>query len=326
MRTHGMPGLLLALVVLAGSGCEAPLKPESKKAQDSASASPSPQAGPSTGPSPRPGASTPSSTPSATPLQPPPSLNVPEISLPPKQTGSVLGGDISWPQCPAGMGIPQKQSQGSPMPVDAARYVVLGLTNGPAFYPNPCLASQTQWVRSRGLMAAAYSVISTPEPRHLAAYKDKGPYDGSTTLGALGNVGYQQARFNLATMKAAGLRSPIVWLDVEPVPDFDWPADTTANAAVVKGAARGYTDAGFTIGAYSTQALWARVVGDLRLGIPEWRAAGQTSRAEALRRCGPDRMFQGGQSVLGQWVEAGRDMNVTCPGISSDMGRWFHQY
>ena len=95
---------------------------------------------------------------------------------------------------------------------------------------------------------------------------------------------------------------------------------------MVRGAARGYTDAGFRIGAYSTQALWQHVVGDLRLGIPEWRAAGQTSRAEALRRCGPDRMFQGGASVLGQWVEAGRDMNVTCPGTSAEMLRWFHQY
>ena len=60
------------------------------------------------------------------------------------------------------MGIPQKQGQGSPMPVDAARYVILGLTNGPGFYPNPCLASQVAWVKSRHLMAAAYSVISTP--------------------------------------------------------------------------------------------------------------------------------------------------------------------
>jgi hypothetical protein len=37
-------------------------------------------------------------------------------------------------------------------------------------------------------------------------------------------------------------------------------------------------------------------------------------------------MFQGGPSVLGQWVEAGRDLNLTCPGISANLGRWFHQY
>ena len=224
------------------------------------------------------------------------------------------------------MGIPQKQGQGSPMPVDQARYVILGLTNGPGFYPNPCLASQVAWVRSRHLLAAAYSVISTPQPGDLEKYGGRGPFDANTAAGRLGNVGYQQANFNLATMKRAGLESPIIWLDVEPVPEFDWPPDTTANAAVVRGAARGYTDAGFRIGAYSTQALWEHVVGNLRLGVPEWRAAGQTSRAEALRRCGADRMFQGGDSVLAQWVEAGRDLNVNCPGTSLQLPRWFHQY
>jgi hypothetical protein len=329
MRTHRLPArlptrlavLLVGLLVVAAlTGCEAPLKPESKKSEKAAGASPSPTtaAPPS---SPAPSATEPAAPPTAVP-----SVDVPEVSVPPRSTGPVLGADISWPQCPKGMGIPQKQGQGSPMPVDAARYVILGLTNGPGFYPNPCLASQVQWVKDRHLMAAAYSVISTPEPRHLAAYGSKGPFDGRTRLGALSNVGYQQARFNLSTMRAAGLQSPIVWLDVEPVPEFDWPADPTANAAVVRGAARGYTDAGFAIGAYSTQALWQHVVGDLRLGIPEWRAAGQTSRAEALRRCGPERMFQDGDGVLGQWVEDGRDQNVTCPGTSAQMGRWFHQY
>ena len=317
MRTAG--AALLLMVALAGTACEAPLAPESKKADASPSASPSPE--PDTAPTDAP------TSPSATPL---PSQTVPSIKVPkiPKarDLGPVLGADISWPQCPKGMGIPQKRSQGSPMPVDEARYVIIGLTNGPGFYPNPCLASQVQWVKSRHLMAAAYSVISTPRAGDLEQYGGKGPFNGSNRLGAHSNVGYQQAVFNLATMKRAGLQTPIVWLDVEPVPEFDWPADTTANAAVVRGAARGYTDAGFRIGAYSTQALWQHVVGDLRLGIPEWRAAGQTSRAEALRRCGKERMFQGGQSVLGQWVEAGRDMNITCPGTSANLSRWFHQY
>ena len=311
--------MLLLLLALVGTGCEAPLAPESKKAEPTASpsASPRPDAAPSD--------AAPSPSPTPLPSQTVPSIKIPKIPKP-RDLGPVLGADVSWPQCPPGMGIPQKRSHGAPMPVDAARYVIIGLTNGPAFYPNPCLKSQTDWVRSRNLLAGAYSVISYPEQRHFDAYKNKGPYDASTRLGALSNVGYQQAVFNLANMKRAGLRSPVIWLDVEPVPDFDWPRDLAANAAVVKGAARGYTDGGFRIGAYSTQALWQHVVGDLQLGIPEWRAAGQTSRAEALRRCGVDRMFQGGEAVLGQWVEADRDMNVTCPGASIDLLRWFHQY
>ena len=50
------------------------------------------------------------------------------------------------------------------------------------------------------------------------------------------------------------------------------------------------------------------MVGDLSLGVPEWRAAGKTSQAEALSRCGSDWMIQGGTGVLAQWVEDGRDV------------------
>ena len=112
------------------------------------------------------------------------------------------------------------------------------------------------------------------------------------------------------------------------MPQFDWPSDTEANAAVVRGAARGYTDAGLRIGVYSTQAMWQGVVGDLRLGVPEWRAAGQTSRAEAERRCRPDRSIQGGAGILTQWVQDGRDLDVTCPGAVTttvELARWFHR-
>ena len=238
----------------------------------------------------------------------------------------VLGADISWPQCPVGMGIPLKESKGAPPPVEEAQYVVLGLTNGPGFYPNPCLADQVADVRARNRMAAAYSVVSYPEPERLARHADDGPYDGSTRLGALANNGYAQAVYNLRTMRAAGLVTPMIWIDVEPVPNFEWSSDLEANAVVVSGMARGYREAGYEIGVYSTTYLWDIVVGDLALGVPEWRAAGQTSREAALAACGPDRVIQGGEPVMGQWVEANRDMNVTCPGISLELERWFHQY
>ncbi|CAN5465946.1 hypothetical protein BH09ACT12_BH09ACT12_36590 [soil metagenome] len=246
--------------------------------------------------------------------------------LSPGSDEAVLGADISWPQCPVGMGIPEKRSTGAPPPVESAQYVVLGLTNGPGFYPNPCLAEQVADVRSRERMAAAYSVVSYPEPDRLTEHADDGPYDGGTRLGALANNGYAQADFNLSTMRSSGLLSPIVWIDVEPVPDFAWSADRVANAAVVEGMARGYREAGFAVGVYSTPYLWDVVVGDLSLGVPEWRAAGQTSRAAALATCASDRDIQGGAAVLGQWVEAGRDMNVTCPGVGLAMEQWFHQY
>jgi hypothetical protein len=238
----------------------------------------------------------------------------------------VLGGDISWPQCPRGMGIPERRTLGAPMPLKEVRYVVVGLTNGPGFSANPCLADQVDWARRHRLLTAAYAVASYPDARAVARYGTDGPFDASTRLGALANTGYQQARFNVASMVDAGLRSPFVWIDVEPVPDFEWSADPVANAAVVRGAARGYVDAGYRIGVYSTPHLWGQIVDDLVLGVPEWRAAGETSRAEAEERCGDDWAIQGGDPVLAQWLENARDHNVTCSGVHRELTRWFHSY
>lgn len=100
------------------------------------------------------------------------------------------GGDVSWPQCPRGAGIPERRTLGLPMPLPTARFVVLGLTNGPAFFPNPCLAEQVAWVRERGLLAGAYAVATFPDDRTRAAYAEEGPFDGSREHDDLRNVGY----------------------------------------------------------------------------------------------------------------------------------------
>ncbi len=229
----------------------------------------------------------------------------------PPRDGPVLGADISWPQCPAGMGIPHKISTGAPMPREDAEYVVFGLTNGPGFHANPCLADQVAYARERGLLVAAYSVISWPDEAAQEQY------------GGLQEAGRAQAQFNLRSMTAAGLDSPIIWLDVEQVPHYEWSTSTAANAEVVLGAAQGYADAGYRVGVYSTPAIWAGIVGDLSLGVPEWRAAGQTSQEEALSRCGNDWRIQGGDAVLAQWVEDSRDRNITCPGAEKLLGEYF---
>ncbi len=300
---------VLALLVLV-SGCAAPLAPKSKQkdaaAHATTSASPSDAASPTAPPA------SPSPDPLAT-VSPPPKVTIPPVSPLAKVSGPLHGQDVSWPQCPPGMGIPEKRSAGLPMPETSAQFIVIGLTNGPGFVANPCIADQVAFARDRKLLTAAYSVISGPtrfSPRGLTGER----------------LGYQQARYNIATMKRVGLVTPIVWLDVESVPHFDWGGDKQANAAVIRGAAQGYTDAGYAVGVYSTPFLYAGVAGGLRLNVPEWRAAGQTSEAEARSRCGSTWVIQGGRGVLGQWVDSGRDRNVTCPGATAQLARWFHQY
>lgn len=225
-----------------------------------------------------------------------------------------VGRDISWPNCPRGMGIPQRRTLGKPMPPPGTDYVVIGLTNGPGFYPNPCLAYQVAYARELNLWAAAYAVVTYPTPSELTQYGGAGPHASNTKEGRLRNAGWAQARKNIANMRAAGLESPIIWVDVEPVlPPSPWSDDIAANRFVVEGAIGGYRAAGLEVGVYSTTYLWQSIVGATSYGLPEWRAAGQATKAEALARCTTG-TIQGGDAVLGQWATPDVDFDVLCPG------------
>ena len=72
---------------------------------------------------------------------PSPSLTVPSLSIPAQPSGPVLGGDVSWPQCPKGMGIPQKRSRACRCRIAVGEVrASSGSPTGPGFTPNPCLA------------------------------------------------------------------------------------------------------------------------------------------------------------------------------------------
>jgi hypothetical protein len=226
-----------------------------------------------------------------------------------------IGRDIGWPNCPKGMGIPQRRTLGNPMPPASARYVIIGLTNGPAFYPNPCLRDQVAYARAHHMWASAYSVITYPTSSQLAKYGGAGPSTKPGLAGRLWNTGWAQARQNVANMHAAGLVPPTMWLDVEPVrPPAPWSRSTSANRTVLEGAIAAYRKAGLQLGVYSTPYLWRSVVGDVRYGFPEWRAAGPTSIKNALAVCRGDDI-QGGDPVMGQWSNVEVDFNVFCPGV-----------
>jgi hypothetical protein len=227
-------------------------------------------------------------------------------------TTLVTGGDVSWPQCPEGMGIPARRSLGLPMPGDAAAFVVIGLTNGPAFTPNPCLASQVQWARERRLPTSAYAVATWPTARQLTRYGHGGPFAGTTRRSRLRNVGWAEGRYNLARLASAGLAVPHVWIDVEHYSIRPWSGSRRDNRALVRGVVRAYQDAGVATGFYSTSLQWGQIVGSTRWGLPEWHTAGPTGRATALARC-TERSFQGGPVVLAQWWTDTRDHDLVCP-------------
>jgi hypothetical protein len=248
---------------------------------------------------------------------PPEAPQRPADPVPDRRTAT--GRDVSWPNCPRGMGIPARRSLGLPMPPPSTTFVVIGLTNGPAFHPNPCLRSQVDYARRHRMWTAAYAVVTYPTRQQFAQYGDAGPRPGATRRDRLWNTGWAQARQNLTAMRAAGLRSPIVWVDVEPVsPPAPWSGRLRENRAVLEGSLAAYRRAGLRVGLYSTPTMWRSIVGGVRYGLPEWRTAGLSTRRAALAACGPTRRFQGGTPVLSQWYTDREDFDMLCPGRPVD--------
>lgn len=224
---------------------------------------------------------------------------------------TATGYDVSWPNCPKGMGIPGRRTLGLPMPQADAQYVIAGLTNGAAFTPNPCLAGQVAWAEARELWLGAYAITTYPSAAELAAHGGTG-----TLAQRLHRVGRAQAAFDLQVMRVAGLHAPMVWVDVEPNSARPWSRDAAANNAVVDGVVAGLEEAGLRVGFYSYASGWRTITGDRRDPVrPTWVPAGLTSRATALDRCRTP-SFSGGPVWFAQWTDDVRDFNVSCPGTT----------
>jgi hypothetical protein len=233
------------------------------------------------------------------------------------------GADVSWPNCPKGAGIKHRRTQGQPMPGRRARFVVVGVTNGPGFHPNPCLAGQLAWVKRHHRRLGGYAMTTYPQPRQLRRYGAAGPFPTRGALGRLSNAGYAEAAYNIRTMTRLGMKVPMLWVDVEPYPFFPWTANHTANRAVVRGAIRRYREAGLRIGLYTYANGWRAVVGNWRLpGFPAWATAGHTNARHARAMCG-HRGPSGGRTWIAQWYTTHQDFDVLCRKAPRDTSRIF---
>lgn len=240
----------------------------------------------------------------------------------PTVAAGVRGADLSWPNCPKGMGVPGRRTQGLPLPWNTAQYWIVGLTNGRAFTRNPCLSWHLRAAAQRAVLASAYTMLSYPNKAERAIHGASGPFGTATYADRIANVGYAQAAFALDTMSAAGFASPFVWIDVEPRAERRWSKNVVNNQALIRGAVQAVTDRGLGAGVYTYALAWARLTGGLQLDLPLW-APGHSraktfkaKRAQTLASCARV-SFTGGPLVLTQWVSGTRDHDITCPAISA---------
>ena len=224
---------------------------------------------------------------------------------------TAYGNDISWPQCPSSQG-----GYDLPGPTPGASFAVLGLTDGGSFRANPCIGRAVRAVKGRHLWAGAYAISTYPTRAELARYGGTG-----TMAERLRRTGAAQAEFNLATMARVGLRSPMVWIDVEPRTRSPWSAHTAKNNAVIDGAIARYKAAGVRAGIYSYDKAWKKITGGRALpGVAAWVPVGHTGRAVAAARCAVP-SFAGTKPLLTQWTDGVRDHNLTCPGVTERAAR-----
>ena len=236
--------------------------------------------------------------------------------------GGVRGGDISWPNCPKGLGVPGRRTQGLPLPTPQAQFFVIGLTNGRAFTRNPCLTGHLDAARVRGVAVSAYTMLSYPNAAERAEHGWSGPFGTATYADRIANVGYAQAAFALDTMAAAQFPSPFVWIDVEPRAERRWSRTPANNQALIQGALRAAADRGIGSGIYTYALAWKQITAGMTLDLPLWAPGHSRARTfagkmrqtiDSCSRVG----FTGGPLVMTQWVWRNRDHNVTCPAIET---------
>jgi len=214
------------------------------------------------------------------------------------------GFDISWPQC---------GSSALSVPSSPVGFVVLGLTDGRSHTRNPCLARQLGWARSTKAAVAAYTMASYPTPDQLTA-AGRGHYGtcGANLACRLRNDGWVQGTGAAATLRAARLRVPRVWLDVEILHRQPWSTSTAANAVLLHGIVAGLRGSGLAYGVYTTPYMWHLIAGGLRLTGPNWLPAGDGVPTDAQAQC--RRSATGGPTWLVQYTRT-FDENLTCPAL-----------
>jgi hypothetical protein len=240
----------------------------------------------------------------------------PAISVP-----VIRGADISWPNCPKGLGIPSRRTKGEPLPKKGTTFVIVGLTNGPGFYPNPCIARQVRWVRNHHMQVGAYAMTTYPTRAERATYASSGPYTGAAHA-SLRNAAYAEALYNVRTMSAQHMKVPTVWVDVEPYPTAPWTHNQKANRLVVQAVIRGYRAKGYHVGLYTYANGWNQVVGRWSLPtVSTWSTVGGRGRKSALAACttGPS----GGRTLVAQWYDTRRDYDLLCPSAQANPGALF---
>lgn len=233
---------------------------------------------------------------------------------------SLLGNDVSWPQC--NKELPKGQAFG-----------IVGVNNGLANNTNPCLEEQLEWAASSpGLpgQPAVSLYVNTANPGSAGSWwpvtdqypigrQVHNPY-GPCREGDYGKAcaymyGWAKAYDDAYIRGVSNPAAYVWWLDVET--ENSWSGDKDANRAVLEGMTDFFQSIDVKgVGIYSTSLQWGRIVGSVSstsnlYPLPSW-LAGARNAYRAAGACLKEPLTGGGKVVLTQFVARGFDYNHAC--------------
>jgi hypothetical protein len=236
---------------------------------------------------------------------------------------TVLGYDVSWPQC--GGDLPEPRG-----------FAVVGVNGGRPNTTNPCLAAQLTWAAGISGPATETPValyVNTANPGVAGAswwptsnaYRGanvRNPYgncDGADTAACAYIYGYAMAYDDANRRGVTDAAHHMWWLDVET--GNSWSPDRAANAANLEGMTAYLQSIGAEVGIYSTTYQFGEIAGTVAPGsnltkLKSW-IAGATSRASARAYCSFSPLTSGGAVVLTQFTAGPFDYDYPCLPIRS---------
>jgi hypothetical protein len=231
---------------------------------------------------------------------------------------SVVGNDISWPQC--GRSFPSSPAFG-----------IVGVNDGLANNTNPCFAQELSWAQaSRGGTgqpnAALY--VNTANPGHLSTlWPTSNSYNGVDVFNPYGTCtgaedaacaymyGYERAWDDATIRNVPSPGSFLWWLDVET--ENSWSTtDLRSNKADLDGMTAYFKSIGAAIGLYSTSYQWGQIVGTNNPGgnlngLNSWLAGARNQKA-AASNCSLAPLTAGGRVTATQYISSGFDYDYSC--------------
>lgn len=253
------------------------------------------------------------------------------VPSPGEGSPSLLGNDVSWPQC------------NKPLPKGAV-FAIVGVNNGRANTTNPCLGEQLKWanaIDANGDGAENPTVqptvalyVNTANPGLAGSWWPTtndypvtkpvhNPY-GDCTKNSSGDpevteacsymYGYAKA-YDDAYLRGISKPSEYVWwLDVET--GNSWSGNRNWNRAVLEGMTDFFHGIGADVGIYSSGYQWGQIVGTVSNSsslytLPSWLAGARTA-AGAEANCSDVPLTAGGTVTLTQFVSGEFDYNHSC--------------